>query len=123
MLSVMVKSRLLIKMLTELLTLIIVNQLLTILMMNRMMVISITSIRMVLIFNLKYHMMYVVILTHFLKMTRQLVEIFPHVLLISISYQTKGVMVTYRIAIIMFCPVMAPTVLVICVLIKWMPTL
>ena len=38
------------------------------------------------------------------------------------GYQTKGVMVTYWIAIIMSCSVMAPTVLVICVIIKWMLT-
>ena len=77
---------------------------------------------MVFVFNFKYLMMYVVILKHFLKMTGQLVEIFPHVLLISISHRTKWVMVTYRIAIIMSCPVMAPTILVICVIIKWITT-
>ena len=67
--------------------------------------------------------MYVVILTHFLKMTRQFVANFPHVLLISISYQTKWVIVTYRITIIMSCSVIALTILVIFVLIKWMTTL
>ena len=56
------------------------------------------------------------------EMTRQLVEIFPHVLLMSISYPAIWVMVTYRLAIIMSCSVMAPTILVICVIIKWMLT-
>ena len=47
---------------------------------------------------------------------------FPHVLLMSISYPAIWVMVTYRLAIIMSCSVMAPTILVIFVVIKWMPT-
>ena len=85
-------------------------------------VISIASIQMVLIFNLKYLMMCVIILTLFLKMTRQLVAISPLVLLMSMSYQAIWVMVTHWIAIIMSCSAMAPTILVICVLIKWMPT-
>ena len=46
---------------------------------------------------------------------------FPHVLLMSISYPAIWVMVTYRLAI-MSCSVMAPTILVIFVVIKWMPT-
>ena len=51
-----------------------------------------------------------------------IVQIFPHVLLMSISYPARWVMVTYRLAIIMSCSVMAPTILVIFVVIKWMPT-
>ena len=105
-----------------LLMLMMMNQLLTILMMNRMMVVSITSIQMVFVFNLKYLMMYAVILKHFRKMARQLVEIFPHILLISISYQTKWVIMTYRITTTKSCSVITPTILVIFVVIKWMPT-
>ena len=54
-----------------------VDQLLTILVRHRMMLITIIIIQKAFVLNLKYQMIYVVIPKHFMKMTRQLVEIFP----------------------------------------------
>ena len=171
----------------RLLIIMLMNHLLNVMVRYWMILITIISIQLVLVFNLKYQMMYVVIPKHFLKMSRQLLEIFPYhyndiilgaiasqitsltivystvysdadhrkhqspaslafvrgihrwpanfphkgpvtfddvimVLLIWISYWTKWVTVTYRIAIIMSCSVIAPIIWVIFVAIKLIST-
>ena len=83
---------------TQFLIIMMVDQLLTILVRHRMMLITIISIQKAFVFNLKYQMIYVVIPKHFMKMTRQLVEIFPICLADVNIYRTKWVMVTCRLA-------------------------